>query len=556
MERTSEWSSALVRLDPLTRRRLLISGGALAAAAGMIDHLPARAQDATPTDATPVSGESSLPAVPPEFEEETNWPYEGGNLKATRVAAGSSISSDNVSQLDLAWSFPVSVGAPYGSLVANPIVAGDAVYLQDALSNVYAVNKSTGEQLWANSYNDDVPSGGPNGLAVAYGNVYFALGGSGVVVAVAADTGEELWRTTILGYLNEGITMAPLVYGGVVYVSTIPGSPDGFYHPGQRGIIFAIDALTGKVIWYFDTVTDNLWGNARVNSGGGIWHPPSVDDNGKLYVGIANAAPFPGAPGFPSGSSRPGPNDYCNALMRLNPEIGNYDWYTNLVPHDLWDHDNHLTPILATVTIDGKDRPLVFSSGKHGFVVAADPDTGYEYWRTPVGKHDQNEFLADFPEDNSAVESYPGFIGGVETPIAYSDGVVVAAALDVLVTANADRTIGEQDITGSTSQLVGVDATTGGILWNVQFDTMAYGGATIANDVVFTGGLDGVVRGFKVADGSPVFTYQGPAGINTSFAISGDYLFVAAGAPLIAPQGSATPTASPQPALLALKLPS
>jgi len=99
----------------------------------------------------------------------------------------------------------------------------------------------------------------------------------------------------------------------------------------------------------------------------------------------------------------------------------------------------------------------------------------------------------------------------------------------------------------------------GDFLWHfanaITFDTMAYGGATIVNDAVFTGGLDGVVRGLKVADGSPVFTYQTNAGINTSFAISGDYLFVAAGAPLIAPQGSAPPApATAQPALIALKL--
>jgi outer membrane protein assembly factor BamB len=79
---------------------------------------------------------------------------------------------------------------------------------------------------------------------------------------------------------------------------------------------------------------------------------------------------------------------------------------------------------------------------------------------------------------------------------------------------------------------------------------MVLGGATVANDVVFTGGLDGVVRGFRIDDGTQVVTYQIPAGINTSFAISGDYLYIPAGTPLV----SSADTAEPATGFYALKL--
>ena len=69
-----------------------------------------------------------------------------------------------------------------------------------------------------------------------------------------------------------------------------------------------VDAGTGQVLWYFDTTTDNLWGQPTVNSGGGFWHPPSVDDDGKLYIGVANPAPYPGVKDWPWASSRPGDN--------------------------------------------------------------------------------------------------------------------------------------------------------------------------------------------------------------------------------------------------------
>lgn len=548
----------------ITRRTLNRTG--VAAAAGLAvggsltPHLKAFAQnDATPpvdtglsTGTPAATPEVAGPAIPPEFSDvETNWAVEGANLSQTREAMGSTISSDTISQLGLAWSVPVSVSATFGSLTANPIVAGDIVYLQDAKSNIYALDKTTGEQKWTNTYNNDVPSGGPNGIAVGYGMAVFSLGGAGDVVATTADTGEEVWRTNILGPLGEGITMAPLIYDNTVYISTIPGNPEEFYQGGMRGVIYALDAHDGHVVWYFDTTTENLWGNARVNSGGGLWHPPSVDADGNLYVGIANASPYPGTKEFPGASSRPGDNDYANALMRINPDTAGYDWYINVKPHDLWDHDNQLSPMLAIVTIGGTDTPAVFSSGKHGWVVAANSETGEELWRTAVGEHNENEFLSELGADEKVVV-LPGFIGGVETPMAFSNGVIFAPVLNVPFTATGSE--GTGDIFGGTGELVALDGATGDIKWSTKIPTMVLGGASIANDVVFTGGLDGLIRGFRVDDGTQIFSYQAAAGINTSFAISGDYLYVPAGAPLNPSADTANPAPKMVTALIALKI--
>jgi plastocyanin len=70
----------------------------------------------------------------------------------------------------------------------------------------------------------------------------------------------------------------------------------------------------------FDTVKNGqLWGNPKVNSGGGAWYPPAVDtSNGTTYWGIGNPAPFPGTKAFPNGSSRPGPNLYSDSELALD----------------------------------------------------------------------------------------------------------------------------------------------------------------------------------------------------------------------------------------------
>lgn len=542
----------------LSRRKLLgvTTGAGLALVGGVAlrGGQSALAQDTVAVDATPVPlGDP----IPDEFTVETNWPNEGGDLSATRDAKGSGISTETVATLGDAWAFPVTSAATFGNLTANPTVAGDVVYVQDAAANVYALNKETGEQLWATVYDDIVPSGGPNGTANAYGMVFTTVGGVGDVVALDAATGAEVWKTNIQGPLKEGITTSPLVHDSVVFVSTIPGSSEAFYGGGQRGLIHALDAATGVVLWYFDTTTDNLWGNPTVNSGGGFWHPPSVDADGKIYAPIANPAPYPGAEGFPWGSSRPGDNLYTNSVLKMDPKTAVLDWYTQVKPSDPFDLDNHLTPILAD--IDG--RELAIGSGKHGFVYALDRATGEIVWRVPVGTHQNDEMtVADLegtPVDEE-IQVFPGTLGGVETPMAYS---AAANLVIVPVYELASTYIGTGfspdapfDFTTATGLFVALNATDGSTVWQVELPTGPLAGATIANDVVFSSGLDGVILGYNVADGSEVFRYQATAGINTSPAISGDAIFFPAGGPLIPSSNTASPPPAVLQQVIALKL--
>jgi len=493
------------------------------------------------------------PAEPPELSSsETNWAVENRDLKGTRHATGSQISSETVSELGTAWILPYDISSLFGALTANPIIVDDTLYIQDARSNVKALNRETGEVIWERAYDQDIPSGGPNGVAVGYGLVVFPVGGEGEVVAVDAATGEDVWSVNIQGPRGEGITMAPAIYDSTVYISTIPGNTSSFYTGGQRGFLHALDASTGRVLWYFDTTVDNLWGNARMNSGGGLWHPPSFDDEGNIYAGIGNAAPYPGNEQAPAGSSRPGDNDYANALMRINPETAGVDWYINIKPHDLFDLDNQLTPIVADVNVDGTDVPLVFSSGKHGIVVAANRETGEEVWRTPVGRH-QNDELTDLPMDEP-VEVLPGTFGGVETPMACADGVIYVPVFDLPTSYTATEIAGLADFSEAAGQLVALDAATGEVIWEVQLPTGTLAGATVVNDLVFTGGLDGVVRAHSIADGSQVWSYQTGAGINAPLAISGDYIYVASGGPLIPSPDTLDPLPIEGAALIAITI--
>lgn len=526
-------------------------GGTLAAGAGLgVLHGNVLAQDqSTPAaPATPVappeqqssSSEFRIsqtavqptqlgPAVPPEFTDQTNWPTEHGNLSGTREGRGSSISTANLDTMDVAWRLPVDAPGTYGSLTCAPVVVGDNVYLIDMKSNIWSIAKATGQVNWKTEFN--VGLLGPNGLAVAYNQVFGVLGDTSEVVALKADTGEQIWRVRLSNNPSEGIDIAPFVYNNICYVSTIPGNSTSFYDGGAKGILYALDAGNGRTIFQWDTTIDGLWHNFRVNSGGGLWHPPVVDDAGMLYFSVANPAPFPGNDQFPNGSSRPGNNEYSNSLVSLDPEAGRMRWYIQVKPHDLFDLDLHLSPILATTTINGRERKVVMSSGKLGVVICADTETGEELWRTNVGTH-QNDNLQELTSDYVVV--LPGNNGGTETPMAYKDGTLYCPVLEMPSPYNATG-FGNPlfDLNTATGLIVALDITTGAVKWQTAMPTAAYGSVVVANDVVFGGGLDGIVRGYRADTGEQIYTFQAGSGLNAPYSVSGDYLFVPATGPLI-----------------------
>jgi glucose dehydrogenase len=544
----------------LSRRKLLVGAGATLGAvgiAGMSAQHPTNAAKEPQTGTGPATPNPLGTApIPPEVTQYANdWPVAQGNLQATRAAANSPINASNLNNLTTAWTVPITATGGFGGMTANPVVLGNRIYLQDMQSNVYALDRDTGNQVWRTDYK--VPSNGPNGVAVAYGNVYAATGDTSVAFALDAKTGKQIWAAKLSNNDYECIDMAPLVYDNTVYISTNPNNvTHGNYRGGARGIVYALDAATGVTLWSFDTAADNLWGAPRLNSGGGLWYPPSVDDAGNLYIGTGNAGPYPGNEQYPNGASRPGPNNYADSLVSLDPATGGIRWFINANPHDLFDHDLQGSPVLATITLNQTPTLMAFGSGKTGTVVAADANTGAMLWKTPVGKHQNDERQALPP---GTTEIYPGTLGGIESPIAFGDGKVFAPYIDFpqyLTPAKGDSTV-HKSLSDATGGLAAIDAATGEIVWDNKVNAIVTAGATVVNDVVLAPALDGYLRAYDVKTGDKVWEMQTPAGINAPLAVAGDTIVFAAAAPIFIPTPqSGTPSAAPtvEPQVVALKL--
>jgi glucose dehydrogenase len=470
------------------------------------------------------------PAVPPELDQfAEDWPTAQGNLAGTRAALNSAINSQNIGQLKVAWTFPIAATSGWGGMTATPLIAGDTVYVQDMQSNVFALSRDAGELKWQRKYN--VNSAGPNGLALGYDRIYGTLGDTAEVFALSAESGEELWRVSLTGNTGEGIDIAPVVFDSTVYVSTAPSNSGTFYRGGQKGVLFALDASNGAVLWQFDT-TNNLWGNPRINSGGGLWYPPSIDAFGNLYFGTGNPGPWPGTDSFPNGSSRPGDNDYASSMVSLDPNTGGVRWHVNARPHDLFDHDFQNTPILVTLPGGADPLRLAIGSGKTGEVIAADADTGAVIWRTKVGEH-KNDELTWIPAGET-IEVLPGMLGGIETPIAYANETLFIPVVNLSTLHTSSGLIEDSaDIARATGELVALNVRDGTVRWQVDLSQGAFGGTAVANDVVFVSTIDGVLSAFDTESGEQIWGYQANAGFNAPAAIAGDMVIVGAAGPRI-----------------------
>ena len=293
------------------------------------------------------------------------WTLPNGNRAGTRAAAGAAITSRNVATLQPVWGFRFrGRGGGFGLLTSTPLVAGEAVFVQDTKSSVFALERRSGRLRWARVYT--APNDGPNGAAIAGNRVVAAT--DTTVFALNQATGRRMWSRRLADRDEQFIDIAPVVDRGRVYLSTV-GFP-----PGGRGAIYALDLRTGRTRWKFETIA-RPWPKPQAG-GGGAWNPVSVDAEGRVYAGISNPGPWGGSRALPNGGAFRGSTLYTDSLVVLDGRTGRLLWYDQVVRHDVRDYDFHVTPILARA---GGLR-LVIGAGKGGRVVAWDRATRRRVW--------------------------------------------------------------------------------------------------------------------------------------------------------------------------------
>ncbi len=461
----------------------------------------------------PQAKASPWPRSPIEDIKYANeWPSPNGDLYNTRVAH-TTISSSNVSKLAVTWTVPLTGAGANGRDFANPVVANGVAYLQDGASNVMAVQASTGKVLWSHLYNS--PDYGPNGVTIANGKIY-GVTATGVF-ALDAGTGRQVWYDTHLATGKVSFDIPAQVGYGKVFISsalTVGG-----------GIIYALDAETGAKVWSFQTVSDKT-GQQLTATAGGAWDAVMIGPDNSVYAGIGN--PYLSQQ---EAQTTPSRELYTDSIVKLDQATGKLDWYYQAFPNDFHDWDLQVSPIYSAAG----GHPVVLAAGKGGFVFAFDPSSGTLLWKTAVGihnGHDQDDQLAldGKLQLTPPYSLYPGEAGGVETNMAAADGMVYVPVVDLPSSyASATVRVGKATFGEGIGEVVAIDMATGQQMWATKLSQIPLGGATVANDLVFTTTLTGDVVALSRKDGSIAWTSHLPAGSNATLAISGGTLLAGAG---------------------------
>ena len=325
------------------------------------------------------------------------------------------------------------------------------------------------------------------------------------------------------------------MFDNTLYISTVPGNTKSFYKGNGAGVLWALDADTGKERWKFWTVPEDLWSaeHKEINSGGGLWHPPAFDDDGDVYIDVANPAPWPGTDALPWGSSRPGPNPHTNTLVKLNPDDGTIIWEQQVLAHDVYDWDLQLPPVL----VDDGDRTLALAAGKVGYVYAMDRRAARSCGSAPSAsttgttRTTSSRSRATTTRCRSCRSRFSRESSAEWRPSWRSEGGVVYAPIVNIPTVFNTQTKLDLQIAKGTGEMVALNVADGTVKWKHDFAQPAYGAATISNDLVFTTTFDGKVTALDRDTGSVVWEKQLPAGTNATIAIVGDTLITAASFP-------------------------
>jgi polyvinyl alcohol dehydrogenase (cytochrome) len=418
------------------------------------------------------------------------------------------LTADQVPRLKLKWAFtfpnaPLSWG--------QPTVAGGRIFVPAANRSVYSLDASSGCQYW--SYEAEFPArtaiiiaqlpGEPKRYAAFFGdqraNAY----------AVDAVTGELLWKVHIDNHPKSKIVGALEYYDGKVFVPLTGGEEVGLGNKyeccSSRGGLIALDAVTGKQIWKTFTVAEDPQPTTKTSggvqnwgpSGASIWSAPTIDTKKRIiYAGTGDNFSEPAT-------------KTSDAVLAFDLDSGKLLWSQQLTEHDIFnivcagegcgDHlgpdvDIGASPILITRT-NGKRELLV--SAKSGMATALDPDqNGKILWASRVGKG--------------------GRLGGIQWGSAYDGVNMYVAVSDIAHTQSGGigRMAADPKAGGG---LYALNLDTGEKVWSAppavcgdrpSCSPAQSAAITVIPGVVFSGGVDGRLRGYSTTDGKVIWEFD------------------------------------------------
>ncbi len=428
-------------------------------------------------------------------------------------AAG--ISAAQVPELKVNWVF----GLPMDFRVSQPTVVGGRVFIGSLQGRIYSLDAKTGCLYWsvktdsgvrATMVVDSLPGTTPPRYVVYAGDA------AANVYALDARTGQELWKVNVDAHPLARITGTPKTHGARLYVATtsleeLAGADPTYECCTFRGKVMALNRLNGQLVWKAYTIPDppapvrknaigvQLWGP----SGATVWSSPTLDpERNRLYVTTGDNYSDPASL-------------TSDAVIALDLRTGAIVWSKQFTPNDAWntaceleddtncpqargpDLDFASSPILRILP-DG--RRIILAGQKSGVMHAIDTDRdGAMLWQERVGKG--------------------GLLGGIQWGSA-ADATQVYVALSDVVRKTVKKADGGwvRVLDGSVGGgLFALAIESGERQWHVpavgcgdrpQCSPAQSAAVSALPGVVFSGSVDGHLRGYATDTGAVIWDYN------------------------------------------------
>ncbi|MBL4820968.1 MAG: membrane-bound PQQ-dependent dehydrogenase, glucose/quinate/shikimate family [Gammaproteobacteria bacterium] len=356
-------------------------------------------------DVNPLSQRSGIG----EGNTRTDWPSYGNTLGGTRYSPLTQINTDNVEDLELAWSYRTGAG---GAFKATPLQVGELLYFCTGGNIIIALDAESGDLRWQFD-----PLIDPEHLDQIR---YITTGCRGVsyfkapdnyrgecqeriltatadarLMAVDALTGS---RCSLFGDQGEvnltqnmgndprifnyqtsppGIVRGNAVVGGWVLDNASVGEPSG--------VVRAFDALTGEFAWAWDMGrpginTEPLQGEVYTRGTPNVWSLFSVDEElGLIYAPTGNETPD-----YFGGYRMEASDKFASSIVAIDGENGSVRWSYQTTHHDIWDYDVPSQPVLIDLPgPDGEIIPALLAPTKRSEVFVLNRVTGEPIFDIP-----------------------------------------------------------------------------------------------------------------------------------------------------------------------------
>jgi outer membrane protein assembly factor BamB len=469
----------------------------------------------------------------------SDWPtFAGGPARLFFNPAETQVTAGNVATLRIKWRFhtgAVITASPSVAVIDLPNEgATQVVFIQSWDSNLYAIRLRDGTEVWHFTFADfpgvSYPDVSSADVSTVGGVPHVHVAAGQTMYSIDARTGAEIWHFSagtgclsppgLCGFQGERneIESSPIAAGGLVFFGM-----DVNDRSGGKGGFYAVDALDGHLVWFFDLEsgmtcrpnpgddirrydgyhTESDLGlpsgflstrpgcnHPRTPSGCSlVWSSPAYDaTRGLVFIDSGNCdtdldpmtpAPSPPMPPF----------DESIFALRLD---GTPAWRWRPREVDNQDFDFGAVPNLFTIDVNSTPRDVVGVGSKDGTYYVIDRDgvnagsgvhwddadpSGLPYWRTNV---------------------VPGGDEG---------GVIATAAVDAGNRRIMFSTAPGTDVFNPQRPTVhALDMDSGAILWENTAEPNAdasFASTSAIPGVVFVGGaLSGALRFYDAASGS------------------------------------------------------